>query len=463
MAKSWSSSDLHLDWDRSTGWPGLAEALRAAVRSNRLPHGTALPSTRALAQDLGVARGTVTKVYEQLAAEGYLRTQQGSVTRVATTGAPPSSPPHPARTPPAPRWTLLPGRPDFSSFPRALWASATRRVLQTAPPSAFDYPDVRGTAELRAALARYLARSRGVLADPERTVVCGGHAHAVSLLATVLRERGAGEIAFEDPSLPIFRDVAATAGLRVTGAGVDADGVLVAELSELDAPAAVVTPAHQYPLGHTLAPARRAELVRWATGSGGVVVEDDYDGEFRFDRQPVGALQALAPERVVYAGTASKTLAPALRLSWLVLPRDLVDPVLAAMAGTGWRAPALEQLVLAELLDSGAYDLHVRRRRAAYRSRRDRLLAALPEALRPTGISAGLHLVLPLPAGGPTEEEVQAAATRRSLAVEVLGRHWMRPRPDRRGIVVGYAHPAEHAFAPTVRALLATLADLGLT
>ncbi|SFB16645.1 GntR family transcriptional regulator / MocR family aminotransferase [Amycolatopsis marina] len=448
-----------MDWDPASGREGLAGALRSTLRAGRLPQGSVLPSTRALALDLGVARGTVTRVYADLAAEGYLQTRQGAPTTVATAGTPASSPPPPGTRPSTPRWNLLPGRPDVSSFPRTLWTSATRRVLRDVPAGSFGYAHELGMPELRAALARYLARSRGVLADPDRIVVCGGHAHAIHLLATALRDSGTSEIAFEDPSLPHFREVAAAAGASVVGVPVDDDGVVV---SELDSPVVVVTPAHQYPLGVTLAADRRATLTRWADSSGALVVEDDYDGEFRFDRQPVGAVQALAPERVVYAGTASKALAPALRLSWLVLPRSLVGPVRAALLATGWRTPGLEQLIFADLLNSGAYDRHVRRRRLAYRTRRDRLLAAVPDGLRPLGISAGLHLVLMLPDSGPTEDDVLTAAARRRLDLHALGSHRMRAGQHPQGIIVGYAAPAEHAFTPTVDALLATLADVGL-
>ncbi|PXY20737.1 PLP-dependent aminotransferase family protein [Prauserella muralis] len=459
MAGSWTSvgPDVHLDWDPRTGRQGLADALRDAVRTGRLAHGSVVPSTRALAADLGIARGTVTRVYTDLAAEGYLRTRQGAPTTVAAHGGPPASPPRAAASEPATRWSLRPGSPDLSAFPRTDWLAATRRVLHRAPSSAFGYTEERGARPLREALARYLARSRGVLADPERIVVCGGYSHAMFVLATALRERGERDLAFENPSLWIHRDIAAAAGLTVVAVPVDADGIRV---SELDTPAVVVTPAHQYPLGMTLAPGRRSALARWATTTGGLVVEDDYDGEFRFDREPVGALQALAPERIAYAGTASKTLAPGLRLGWLVLPRALVDPVRAVLTAQGWRAPVMEQLVLAELIDSGAYDRHVRRRRTAYRTRRDRLLAALPRALSPQGISAGLQVLLTLPEAGPAERDVLAAARRHSLTLETLGPHWHTPGPHRQGLVLGYATPAEHAFSGAVEALSRTLADV---
>ncbi|NIJ11077.1 GntR family transcriptional regulator/MocR family aminotransferase [Saccharomonospora amisosensis] len=464
MGKSWSSSgvDVHLDWDPDTGRAGLAEALRLAIRAGRLPRGAMLPSTRALAADLGIARGTVTRVYTDLAAEGYLRTRQGAPTTVATAATAATSPPSVPPAAPkqsAPRWSLLPGQPNLSMFPRGEWLSATRRVLQHAPSSMFGYLEERGVEQLRHALARYLTRSRGVVAEPERIVVCGGYSHAISLLCTTLRELGESSIAFEDPSLWVFRDLAAAAGLGVDPVAVDDDGLVV---SELDSSAVVVTPAHQYPLGVTLAPHRRADLARWARDRDAVVIEDDYDGEFRFDRRPIGAVQALAPEHIVYAGTASKTLAPGLRLGWLVLPSGLVEPVRAVLARSGWRAPVLQQLVLADLLESGAYDRHVRRCRASYRRRRDQLLARLPPQLSPRGISAGVQLLLMLPESGPDEQAVLAAAHRHSLALQPLGPHWIGNQQRGAGILVGYATPAEHAFGPTVRALLDTLTDAGL-
>ncbi|RZQ59566.1 PLP-dependent aminotransferase family protein [Amycolatopsis suaedae] len=457
MQRSWSSSrDLHLGWDPGTGRAGLAEALRSAIRGGRLPEGAALPSTRALAADFGVARGTVAAAYDQLAAEGYLRTRQGAPTRVAMTAGLQMS--APAVVPEAAaRWNLLPCQPDVSSFPRQAWLTTAKTVLQTAPPQVFGYPEYGGLAPLRDALARYLARSRGVVADPERVVVCGGFSHAIALLATVLHTRGDRELAFEDPSLAKFRDIAAAAGQRIVGVPVDDDGIRV---SAVDSSAVVVTAAHQYPMGVTLSSGRRTELIRWAQRTGGLVIEDDYDGEFRFDRRQVGAVQPLATERVIYVGTASKSLGPGLRLGWLVLPRALVEPVRSALYADGARPAALDQLILADLLDSGAYDQHVRRRRAAYRSRRDRLLVRLPGWLRPMGISAGLHLLLRLPDGRPDERTVLAALRRHSVALEGLGRHWIGDGPHPGGLVVGYGAPPEHAFNATVDALVEALDDV---
>ncbi|UMP06536.1 PLP-dependent aminotransferase family protein [Amycolatopsis sp. EV170708-02-1] len=451
MAESWSSSgiDVHLDWRPESGRTGLATAIRAAIREGRWQAGAAVPSTRALAQDLGVARGTVTRVYADLAAEGYLRTAQGAPTRVATAGALPASPPRPVPRDPAPRWDLRPGRPNLSAFPRSAWLAATRRALHRAPMTAFDYTAESGAAELRETLAAYLARSRGVIADPARILVCSGFSHAIAILARVLHARGADEIAFENPSLHIYRNIAAANGPRVVGVPVDDHGITV---SALDSPAVVVTPAHQYPLGVTLAPRRRAELTRWAEETGAVVIEDDYDGEFRFDHQQVGALQALAPERVVYVGTTSKTLAPSLRLGWMVLPRFLVEPVRTALAESGARPALLDQLALAELIESGAYDQHIRRCRVEYRSRRDRLLAALPDSVLPQGISAGLHLVLQFPGELPKEMEVLAACRRRAIGLEGLSGHWIG-EPQREGLIIGYGAAAKHAFGGATQAL----------
>ncbi|MEU4519476.1 PLP-dependent aminotransferase family protein [Amycolatopsis sp. NPDC024027] len=458
MTESWSSSglDVHLGWQPSTGRSGLAAAIRAAIRDGRWQAGAAVPSTRALAHDLGVARGTVTRVYADLAAEGYLRTAQGAPTRVATAGSLPQSAPRPVPRDPAPRWDLRPGRPDLTAFPRQAWLTATRRALLRTPASAFGYESELGAPELRDTLAGYLARARGVVADPARIVVCHGFSHAIAVVSRALSGLGVGEMAFENPSLEMYRSIAAAQGPRIVGVDVDGHGI---DVSALDSPAVVVTPAHQYPTGVTLAPPRRAALARWASESGAFVLEDDYDGEFRFDRQQVGALQALAPERVVYAGTASKTLAPALRLAWLVLPRSLVEPVRAAMADSGSRPAVLNQLVLAELIDSGAYDRHIRRSRAEYRSRRTRLLAALPDSVRPHGIAAGLHLLLMLPPDGPSEATALAACRRRAIGIEGLAGHWMTPNAPG-GLIVGYAAAPKHAFTGATQNLVEALAEI---
>jgi GntR family transcriptional regulator / MocR family aminotransferase len=452
MAESWTSSsiDAHLDWIPGSGRAQLAHAIRTAIRDGRWRPDAVVPSTRALAADLGVARGTVTRVYADLAAEGYLRTSQGAPTRVATAGAAPLSAPATVRDTTT-RWTLRSGLPDASLFPRDQWLASTRRVLAHTPNDTFGFGEPRGSLVLRTTLASYLGRSRGVLADPARIVVVAGFAQALAVLGHAFADVGIAEMAFEDPAFSRFRRFAAAAGQRITGVPVDADGLVVDELAS---PSVVVTPAHQAPLGVTMAPARRTALAR----SGAIVVEDDYDGEFRYDRQQVGALQALAPERVVYAGTASKSLSPSLRLGWLVLPRALVDPVVAALFRSGAHPPLLDQLVLADLIGSGAYDRHVRRCRIEYRARRDRLVAALPAHLRPAGIAAGLSLYVPL--SPAAEAAVPASAARHSLAVDTVSPHVLRDTDVPTGVSIGYGAPSKPSFTGALAALLAVLRDV---
>jgi GntR family transcriptional regulator / MocR family aminotransferase len=476
VQRDWASSlDLHVELEGGGGRrAALERAVRGAIRDGRLRPGDRLPSTRALAGDLGLARGTVADAYSQLAVEGYLRTSPGAPTRVAdgiALGAPPhdSSRPHDSSAagespaaiagsssafvaPPGARFDLRAGLPDLGAFPRSAWLRALRRVLATAPDRALVNDDPRGRPELRRALAGYLGRTRGVLADPERIVVASGFTQGIALLCHALRASGAGAVAMEDPCLFHQRTIAEAAGLDVLPLPVDDEGA-VPDVPA-GAAAAVVTPAHQFPLGPTLAPDRRAALLAWAR-DGGVLVEDDYDGEFRYDRQPPGAIQGLDPERVVYAGTVSKTLTPGLRIGWLQLPRRLVEPVLEAKRLTG-DTQALDQLALAELLTSGAYDRHVRRMRQRYRRRRDRLLALLGEAApegRALGVAAGLHVVLELPG----EEELLARAAERSLALTGLRAFWHRPEGRPGGVVLGYAAPPEHAYAQTLAALQASL------
>jgi GntR family transcriptional regulator / MocR family aminotransferase len=465
MERDWSTSslDLALPFDAGSGRrESLERGLREAILDGRLPPGARIPSTRALARDLGYARGTVAEAYAQLVAEGYLLARQGSGTMVAPVAAPaalPDAPPTPAR----PLVDFRSGTPDLSSFPRSLWLAAARRALRAAPDEAFGYGDPRGRPELRRALATYLGRARGVRSTAEQIVVCGGFAQALGVLCGALRHRGVSSVALEEPGLPDHRAIAANAGLTVHSITVDAEGPCVDELA-LHAPGAVVvTPAHHCVLGATMAPSRRSAIVRWARDADAIVVEDDYDGEFRYGRQPVGALQGLDPERVVYAGTASKTLAPGLRLAWLVVPPGLLDPVMKAKRLADRHTASLDQLTLAELIESGAFDRHVRRMRVEYRRRRDTLVRALAErvpALHATGIAAGLHALIPLPPGGPTENEVLAHLTHRSIAVHGLNQYWRDAGDHDGGLVIGYATPPPHAFAASVRALMDALAEL---
>jgi GntR family transcriptional regulator / MocR family aminotransferase len=444
------SVDLHLDLSGPRVRLGLETALRDAVRTGRLGPGTRLPSSRALAADLGIARNTVAEVYSQLVAEGWLTARTGSGTSVAERRAADPSPDPLARPEAAaPRYDLSPGVPDLSGFPAGPWLATVRKVLATAPRRLLDYPDPRGLPQLRTALAVYLARARGVVADPGRIVICAGFAHGLAVSCAALRSAGAATLAVEAYGHQTHRDLAQAQGLRLRPLPVDGSGAVIADADGTDA--ALLTPAHQFPLGVTLHPQRRRTAARW----GGVVIEDDYDGEFRYDRQPVGALQALAPDHVIYAGTASKSLAPALRLGWLVLPPRLLDAVAAQLtAGPS----GLDQLTLAEFIDSGGYDRQIRRARLAYRRRRDRLAAALSHRGRHvSGIAAGLHAVLELP-GTDTERRLVAHAAEHGLALQGLDSFRASgASADRAGLVIGYGRPAEHAYTTALARLCAVL------
>ncbi|MFD9378650.1 PLP-dependent aminotransferase family protein [Streptomyces sp. NPDC059999] len=456
-------ADLHLDLTAGRGLrAGLTEALREAARSGRLAPGTRLPSSRSLAVDLGIARNTVAEAYGELVAEGWLTARHGSGTRVAERAVPR----HPARAarvrPPArrgPAYSFKPGSPDLGGFPRTAWSAAARRALAAAPNDAFGYAaDARGRIELREALADYLARARGVDADPDRIVLCAGFVHGLSLLARVLRARRVREVAVEGWSLDVHRDLLTGAGLRTRPLWLDGAGARTEDLTSTSG-AVLLTPAHQFPTGVALTPARRAAAVDWARTTGGLILEDDYDGEFRYDRQPVGALQGLDPDRVVYLGTASKSLAPGLRTGWMVVPAGLVDEVLAAKGLTDWMSGAPDQLTLAEFIRSGAYDRHVRSMRLRYRRRRDALVEALAPrtAVTVSGIAAGLHAVLDLPAG--TERPLIQAAAWHDLALEGLSRfrHPDSAMPARDAVVLGYGTPSESAWSGALAALEAAL------
>jgi GntR family transcriptional regulator / MocR family aminotransferase len=462
VAETWAISgvDLHLDLAGTRVRAGLESALRDAVSSGRLRPGARLPSSRALAVDLGIARNTVAEAYSQLVAEGWLTAVQGSGTRVARRpdAVEPTAPAGARSTGPY-RFDLGPGSPDVSAFPRAAWLTATRRALAAASYQSLDYGDPRGLAELRTALADYVSRARGVRATPDRVVVCSGFTQGFRLLCETLRARGERTLAVERYIQPATAEAAGACGLRLTTVDVDDEGAAVEQLGS--AGAALLTPAHQFPIGAPLVARRRAVAVDWALASERLIIEDDYDGEFRYDRHPLGSLHALAPQRVAYAGTASKTLAPGIRLGWLVLPAHLVDEVVAAKRLADRNSSAIDQLVLAEFIGSGAYDRHIRRSRLIYRRRRDRLVATLQRQaprVRISGIAAGLHALVELP-GGVREEDVVAHAAERGLHLQGLGDYARGAHTHSPALVVGYAKPPEHAFTAAVARLAAVLRD----
>jgi GntR family transcriptional regulator / MocR family aminotransferase len=450
---------------------GLEAGLRDAVRSGRLAPGTRLPSSRALAADLQIARNTVADAYSQLVAEGWLTSRTGAGTWVAD---------RPVVVPPAraqavspagpPRYDLRAGVPAVAAFPRRQWLAAVRSGLSSAPDNVLDYPDSRGLAELRAALAGYLARVRGVVTSPDQVVICAGFSHALAIIARVIAARGGTAIAVEAYGHRAHRSILTAHGLAVAPLRVDASGAVPSEAVLGNAAAVMLTPAHQFPLGMTLAPRRRTAFADWAARTGGLVIEDDYDGEFRYDRQPVGALQALAPEHMVYAGTASKSLAPGVRLGWLAVPAGMVDEVDAAKEDAGAHSGVLDQLALAKLINSGAYDRQIRQTRLNYSRRRDRLVSALAvhaPRVRLTGIAAGLNALAVLPDGCGEDEAVSCAA-RHGVVVEGLGGYAadrmsgsaVGGPADLSALVVGYGRPADHAFSTAVGRLCAALAEV---
>ncbi|MFE1233637.1 PLP-dependent aminotransferase family protein [Streptomyces sp. NPDC058745] len=472
MTGTWSEvaevlgADLHLELTGTGSRRAvLIRALREAVRSGRLAPGVRLPPYRSLAADLGLARNTVADAYAELVAEGWLTSRQGSGTRVAARAAsaerePGSSPGGPAADGPAPLpYDLVQGRPDPARFPRAAWLASARRALTAAPHEVFGIGDPQGRVELRRALAGYLARVRGVRTTAERIVVCAGAAHALRLLARVA---GGTPWAVEAYGLPFHRALLAEAGVRTVPVAVDEDGARVSRLPR-GVGAVLLTPAHQFPTGGPLHAERRSAVVEWARKTGGLVLEDDYDGEFRYDRGPVGALQDLDPDRTVLIGSVSKSLSPALRIGWIVLPPALVPGVLAAKGEREPYTSATDQLTLADLVESGAYDRHVRLMRRHHRGRRDRLVAVLAARVprvRVTGIAAGLHAVVELPPG--TERAAVAAAARHGVAVEGLDgyRHPRAVAPGRQdGLVVGYATPPDRLYEAALDALCTALTE----
>jgi GntR family transcriptional regulator/MocR family aminotransferase len=326
----------------------------------------------------------------------------------------------------------------------------------------FGYLTGRGTPQLRTAMADYLNRVRGTVADPDHMVICTGYAQGVTLLMSVLAAAGAKRLALEDPSstddaLPAAR----AAGLDVVGIPVDGDGIRVEALRDSGADAVILTPAHQWPTGSVLSAGNRAAVIQWAAERGAVIIEDDYDAEYRYDRTPVGALQGLAPDRVVYAGSASKTLAPGLRLGWLVLPAYLSAPMAAAKIAADRGSPALEQLALADFVTRGEFDRHLRRMRPVYRRRRDALLAALARdlpGLERAGVSAGLHLVAWLPPN-LDEAAVVGAARRAGVGLDAVGPYRIA-NPGPGGLIFGYATVGERAIGEGIARLARAIGEL---
>lgn len=436
----------------------VEQALREAVRSGRLRLGTPLPSTRVLARDLGVSRGVIVEAYEQLVAEGYLAARERSRTVVAAVASAVTEQQQHHAAPPHPKFDFRPGLPDLTYFPRQAWGRAVRRALHDVRPDQLSYNEPQGVGTLREGLCEYLGRVRGVLTRPDRVVICSGFAQALVLISQALRKRGLRRIALEDPCQPDVRRIVSDAGLVPVGVPVDERGIRVDVLERLKVQAVLLTPAHQFPTGSVLDPERRQRLIDWSVRSSAFIVEDDYDAEYRYDRAPVGALQGLAPERVIYAGSLSKILAPALRIGWIIAPAEIYAAIEERKKYADLTSPALEQLTFAGFLRDGELDRHLRRMRGVYRRRRDALISALARHFpdwRPSGAAAGLHLVANLPARYE-EQEVARLSSARSIRVYPMRGYCFKAAPGP-ALVFGYGRLSDTQICRGVSQLAAAL------
>jgi GntR family transcriptional regulator / MocR family aminotransferase len=432
----------------------IEDQLRRAIRDGSLKAGARVPSTRDLARQLEVSRRVVVDAYAQLSAEGYLELRQGARPRVSETAAVAAAAATEAIRPaPPPRFDFRPRAPDVSSFPRATWLRSLREALDSMTDADLGYGDPCGDETLRSALADYLGRVRGVVADPARVVVTSGYSQGQGIVCRVLAARGATRIAFEDPSHPEQRLIATTAGLEIVPMPVDERGILVDELAGADVDVVVLTPAHQHPTGAVLSGERRSALLEWLRERDAIALEDDYDAEYRYDRAAIGALQGRECERIIYAGSASKTLAPALRLGWLVVPSSLIEAVGREKDSDDCGTARIEQHALADFISRGELDRHLRRMRARYRRRRDLLVEALADELpeaKIRGIAAGLHVTAELP-DDYDEQAIVDEAHRRRIDLTTMRDFWVEPHDGPPTLLLGYGQIAEAAIPTSVR------------
>ena len=460
MAVEWSASapEIFIELDRKspeTLGSQLQNGLRTAVRTGRLQAGERLPSSRKLAIHLGVSRGLVQAAYEQLEAEGYLRAFGGSATRVEFSAQPavvtPPKPMPPARL----GIDFAPGRPDLNSFPARDWLWACAEATRTATARDMGYGEPQGSIRLREVIASYLQRVRGAFASADDVVICSGFTQGVALTLAALRAAGATSVAVEDPGHLDMPILVRRAGMHPIFVPVDDRGLVVDELARTDATAAIVTPAHQTPTGVVLTPERRLALLQWAEQGSGVVIEDDYDSEFRYDKQPVGSLQGLAADRVVSVGSVSKSLAPAVRLGWVLAPRHLRAQIADEKHRTDRGSPTLDQLALARLMESGRFDRHLRRMRSVYAARRKVLVDSMAlhaPNLELTGLAAGFHAIAPLPEGA-NEVEIIDAAAQRSVGLQGLGRYRSPNSDGPPAIVFGFGDVNQNAIKRGIAAI----------
>jgi GntR family transcriptional regulator / MocR family aminotransferase len=462
-----SGPDILLDLASASGpaYARLAQALREAIRGGQIAGGSALPPSRALAAELGCSRWVITEAYAQLTAEGYLTATVGSGTRVRNLA---HEEPGSARRTAPPRAAgimetaidMAPGLPDLRHFPMRQWMSAVRGAAAGIASADLAYPDPAGHPRLRQVMSDYLARVRGARTDPADLMITGGATDAIGLLCRVLKSHGHTAVAVEDPGWHRLRDVVTAAGLTAVPVPVDDQGLRADLLAGCaGVRAVIVSPAHQFPVGVVLSPPRRAQLLSWAAQHDGLIMEDDYDAEFRYDRRPVGALQGIGRSAVALIGSATKTLSPALGIGWVAIPPGWTAPVRAAVVRSSG-PPVFDQLAFAEFVGTGAYGRHLRATRSRYQARRDGIVSALTEHLPGSGISgvaAGLHLLVHLPPGTDAAAVVRRAAAG-GVRVANLDTYRFRAARDVPGLVVGYGNLADHQLREGVTRLAAAVA-----
>lgn len=442
----------------------VEEVLRAAIDSGKLPPGIALPSSRLFSQQLAVSRGLIVGVYEQLISEGYLTSARGSATRVAlrrSTRDRSAETPQKIHNVESTQFDFKAGLPDMELFPKRNWLRASRQAINQAHPASLTYPPSQGEISCRTSIANYLNRSRATAADPVNMVICTGVTQGIRLISQALRMNGVTKIAVEDPSQIRQSFGIKAEGLEIVRIGVDAEGICVQDLWETDAGAVLITPCHQYPTGSVLSPARRARLIAWAHARNAVIIEDDYDAEYRYDTPPVSAMQGLDPAHLIYVGSVSKTLAPGIRLGWLVLPSSLVKAVANAKRTADRGSSVLEQLTLGAFIEQGYLDSHLRITRAIYKRRRATLLLALKKYLPhfvPTGIDAGLHVMIEIPSS-LNEEDIVGLAASEGIVITGAHMHCTRPPHAAPALLLGYGCIQEQEITLGIKKLATLITD----
>jgi GntR family transcriptional regulator / MocR family aminotransferase len=421
---------LHIDRAHPETLAGqLRAGLRDAIRSGRLAAGTRLPASRVLAEDLGVSRGVVVDAYAQLVAEGFLMTRPGSGTIVSdAAGVTPAHSSWWHRRGQQQHWLwrpeidLRPSGPDPALFPRPQAARAMSEIFRRLPAAELGYTGPWGVAVLRRQLESHLGRLRAAMAPADGIVVVTGRTQALTIIARTLAAAGHDRVAVEDPGAPRHRHLLQVHGLKPVGVPVDEEGLDVGALAASGCRAVVTSPSCQFPTGAVLSGGRRARLLEWAVSRPGLIIEDDQRADFHFDRPALACLQGMRPEQVLLIGSVSMTLAPALRLGWIVPPPQLLRAIAETKRDDDFGTAVVEQHMLASWLESGHYDRHVRHARLAYAMRRDALSRQLRQHFprwRQHGIPAGLEILLELP-GGLSDRHVAAHARQHGLGVTPL-------------------------------------------